>query len=636
MRIGRQQVERTVRGYWHNHCAFGFLFCISRKVGLVIQTRYQFLPMKNLYLGALLCSLTINISAQTTQNQGATSRAPGEAGYSIVQRDADSRVWERTVSELNWSGETVQQVHRYTELATGLHYKDPKTGEWVESSDQIEILPNGGARAIHGQHQVYFPADIYDGVIELVTSDGKHLKSRPLGISYDDGKHTVLIAELKHSVGQLLSTGNQVIYTNAFTDVNADLVCTYRKSGFECDLVFREQPTDPESFGLRSEESRIQLLTEFFDAPEPEQIATPTLPNTRPALQTSSEELPDVSLKFGAMTMVRGRAFAIDEGEARGKPPTAAIPVSKTWTKIDLRTVLVESVPLTRMNSQLRNLPQNSQPFTQASVAGSVRHRVSDSPLLPPARVASVGTKVQRFAEAKSVASKGVVLDYNLVNPTLTDFTFKGDTTYLVTGLVSLNGTTTIEGGSVIKYVQTNGCFLQPAGGVNCATSPYRPAVFTSIDDNSVGETISGSSGNPVVDSANWYLMMWVGNIQITLHDLRMLYCYVGIAKVNEPGVDLRDIQFVHAAWPVDLFSFVTNASQCSLCNVLMTDVTGGAIELGNINLDIEHLTIDRCARLGYLDSTANLNLTNSLLVGIQSMGDWQTTAFIATLGRPI
>lgn len=627
MRIRKQQNEYVALGDKYGSSCSQFSSRHSTR-SVCLYTRYQFL-MKALISRASIITFTINILVQVANAQGTTSRAPTTAGrqddgLSIVQRDADSRTWQRTTYEYGPSGELLPQVHQYTELATGMHYKNPQTGEWVESNEQIEIRPNGGAQAVHGQHQVYFPADIYDGVIEVVTSDGKHLKSRPLGISYDDGKSSVLIAELQHSIGQLLASGNQVIYTNAFTDFNADLVCTYKKSGFECDLILREQPTTPELFGLKTSQSQIQLLTEFFDAPEPEQLATPTafaLVSQSVSMGVSAQDLPDASLKFGAMTMVRGKAFALDE-ETRAGHPTVGIPVSKTWAKIENRTVLVESVPLAKVEAQMPNLPKRQQPFAQANNVGSVRYRVSNSPLLPPARIASVGTKVQRFAQGKSPDTKGFVLDYNLVNPSLTDFTFKGGATYLVTGLISLSGTTTIEGGCVIKFVQTNSCFLQVAGAVNCATSPYRPAVFTSVDDNTVGETISGSSGNPVIDSANWYLYMWTGTFQINLHDLRFAYCYVGIAKVNEPGVDMRDIQFVHTAWPVYLFSFVTNASQSTLRNVLMTDVTGAAISLGNIDLDIENLTVDRCAQLGYHDYTANLHFTNSLIVGVLSMGD--------------
>ena len=63
---------------------------------------------------------------------------------------------------------------------------------------------------------------------------------------------------------------NQVIYPDAFTDFKADLRYTYTKAGFEQDIILREQPPTPESFGLDPETTRLQVLTEFFNPPQPE------------------------------------------------------------------------------------------------------------------------------------------------------------------------------------------------------------------------------------------------------------------------------------------------------------------------------------------------------------------------------
>ena len=79
-------------------------------------------------------------------------------------------------------------------MASGLNHL--VNGQWVESKEEIDILPNGTAAATNGQHQAYFPGDIYQGQVELVTPDGQHLKSRPIGLSYFDGTNSVLIAEL--------------------------------------------------------------------------------------------------------------------------------------------------------------------------------------------------------------------------------------------------------------------------------------------------------------------------------------------------------------------------------------------------------------------------------------------------------
>ena len=56
-------------------------------------------------------------------------------------------------------------MQQYTELATGLHYQE--NGQWLESKETIDLLPDGRAAAIHGRHKAYFPSDIYHGTIEL-------------------------------------------------------------------------------------------------------------------------------------------------------------------------------------------------------------------------------------------------------------------------------------------------------------------------------------------------------------------------------------------------------------------------------------------------------------------------------------
>ena len=312
--------------------------------------------MKNLFVGVFLCSAVVNLSAQkvnvsTTPNQASGVSVSQDSSYTVVERGVNDRVWQRTVYESGSDGKLTSHSSGYTELATGMHYKDPQTGEWLESKEQIEINPNGGGQAIQGQHQVYFPYDIYDGVIELVTPDGKHLKSRPSGISYYDGTNSVLIAELQHSVGQILPSGNQVIYTNAFSNFSADIIATYKRSGFECDLVFHERPSMPETFGMQTENCQLGLLTEFFDTDDPVQTE----------FKTDKEYgFEDAEMSFGAMTMVHGKAFETD-GETNGLSNTISkrtgISVAKTWATLQGRKFLIEEVPVSRIEPKLNILP---------------------------------------------------------------------------------------------------------------------------------------------------------------------------------------------------------------------------------------------------------------------------------------
>src|SRR4029077_9820816 len=76
-----------------------------------------------------------------------------------------------------------------------------------------------------------------------------------------------------------------------------------------------------------------------------------------------------------------------------------------------------------------------------------------------------------------------------------TDYRFKGDTTYYVTNAVTFSGNVTFEAGAVIKYA-TNAS-LTLSGPVTSLGTAFRPVIFTAKDDNSVGDTIAGSTGNP-------------------------------------------------------------------------------------------------------------------------------------------
>jgi hypothetical protein len=134
--------------------------------------------------------------------------------------------------------------------------------EKIESSSE-------GAVARQGQHQVIFANNLNtSGAIDQQTPDGKRLRSNILGLSYYDnttGK-SVQIALVQDSQGELISD-NQVLYPNAFDGVKADVCYTYRKGSFEQDVILREQPPTPESLGLNSASTELEVITEFLDAP---------------------------------------------------------------------------------------------------------------------------------------------------------------------------------------------------------------------------------------------------------------------------------------------------------------------------------------------------------------------------------
>ena len=515
---------------------------------------------------------------------------PAPTSYIITVQDGNSCVWQQMTYSKLPSGVVVTNTRSYQELATGLNHL--VNGKWVASSETVDILPSGTAAAINGQHQAYFPGDIYQGQIELVTPDGQQLYSRPTELSYFDGQKSVMIAELKDSVG-VVSGDNQVIYPDAFTDFKADLVYTYTKAGFEQDIVLREQPPTPESFGLDPDTARLQVLTEFFNPPQPT-IQSTTIP------PQAGVALTDQSLGFGQMQMVLGKAFTL----GTDLPPVS---VAKSWQLLDGRQFLVEEVPVNAVIEGLAALPL---PATQTSSANTI-HIVSRHLILPTQRLVRASSKAMPMTKA-TLPTQGFVLDYNTVNSSLTNFIFQGDTTYYISGGTSLFGTNVFEGGTVIKYTNSSTAGISINGIEVCQTSPYRPAIFTSENDNSVGETISGSTGNPSTTSLQTSLTIFGTN---TFENIRVCYASVGV-QVIACGAIINDSQFINVSNPLFGVSSTVN---------LKNDLFGNAVTVFaafQCNISAQNATFSGASYLvsspTYIGSS--LKLTNCILANVTNV----------------
>ena len=496
--------------------------------------------------------------AQAQVASTSLTNIPAATDYQVAQQDGNSRVWERETYRTLADGEIVTNMQSYTELTTGLNYANTN-GQWVPSQEDIIIQSDGTASATLGQHQVFFPANILDGEIELVTPTGRNLKSQPAALSYDDGSNTVLIAVLTNSIGQIIN-GNQVIYTNAFAGLDADLVYTYRKSGFEQDVVLHEKPSTPASLGLNEATARLQLLTEFFDPPQPALV-------TNAVTIAAGETLSDTTLEFGSMQMVPGKAFLMGTNS-----PT--VRVCKSWDTIDGRKFLVEEVPVPALSNDLGSLPAGPTVAAMGELRMASRNR-----RLPAQHLAKIKDAF-KMARAEMRRKTGLILDYNTVNSSLTNYTFHGNTTYYIGGTVDLFGTNIFEGGTVIKYTNSAVGEVFANGGIECNTGPYRPVIFTSMNDNSVGEVIPGSTGTPSIGSDTYLDINSDG-----INDLKNLrFEYAGIA-VETSGENIWDSQFVNCGVGIDLLGSV------SIFNVLFSNCSyainptyaGGIITAENI-----------------------------------------------------
>src|SRR5882724_11876683 len=86
----------------------------------------------------------------------------------IVEAGPHHRVWQTlTVDE---EGQT--NISSFTEVATGLNFLDPATGEYLPSKELFQIAADGSALAAQGQHRVRLESDINSaGSVDLVMPD---------------------------------------------------------------------------------------------------------------------------------------------------------------------------------------------------------------------------------------------------------------------------------------------------------------------------------------------------------------------------------------------------------------------------------------------------------------------------------
>jgi hypothetical protein len=531
-----------------------------------------------------------------------------------VERGSVHTVWRDVSAEVDDQGNASLRTNSWTELASGLNYWSDPTKRWEPAVEAFELTAKGYALAMRGQHRLILAPDINEGgSVDLELPGGARLRSNPMGLTFFDrssGKN-VLLAEVTNCVGELVAP-NIILYRNCFDTLRASLRYVYTRYGVEQLVILHENPGSPDRYGLVPEFTTLEMMTEFMDPPAPTK-----------ALRKLSVSETDEELDFGTMRIGAGLAYA--EEEPGVVPLTGAtegaLAVAKLWQRIDGRSFLIESVPVTAAQSTLERLPTASPETIQAASLrrGQNRH----------ALVASLERKTPGISEGRQIArisakrsseapeSTPFVLDYQITLSTSsqTNYVFKGDATYFVSGRLDLYGTTTIEGGTVIKYANTNNASFIIHGPVNCATSPYRMAVLTAKDDDSVGEIITGSTGAP--SGTYGWCRIWVDYTYsyTDLHDLRFVYGGSTVLFNYTHGA-LRHCQFVKCRNPVQAVGM-----NLTMQNVLLHQVADWALIADAGNIAAEHLTLDEVAAVFIPTRGGTLGMTNSLLSSITNNG---------------
>ena len=594
---------------------------------------------------AVACGMAMGTAANCGESLRVVERGPN---HSLVEGVTDVKLQDGTYARC---------TNRWTQLEDGLNYWSVDGKAWEPALEEIELTARG-AVALHGQHRVIFSPNVNDpeGAIDVEINHQVRLRSSVLAVGYFDpleGK-AVFIATVKDAGGEWLPP-NQVIYRDAFDGLHADLLYTYRKSGLEADIVLREVPPPPTDFGFRAETARLQIYTEFFDPPEPTRrtriLASVQDPATRAMF--AEPDWIDEELDFGVCRIGLGRAFAWSAREAAEVTPDQFPSVGKRWVRVpDGRTVLLETVQyaalldelvaLNRPGNRVDDLPR--QQFAKNGIGPQLYQRQRGSPTrdsthkdfvsgaLPQRTPAQTPSKLTLVAGSPSQnQGRGLVIDWESVSVGETNYTFRGDETYFVTGSCWLSGTTTLEGGTAIKFQRHTNVWsgVTITGPLACQTSLYRPAVFTAEDDNTIGASIVGGIPNTNVYYGSFAIRFYDVGVPVIIENVRMKHQYRGVYfQGNNPKNIVRNLQVVDS-----VEGFHTSAQTVvRIENALFDSMrSGGFVFYGETNACFigEHVTVQR--GWGLRNGWAGVTLTNSLLVGIWNVqsytgaGNFQT-----------
>ncbi len=422
-------------------------------------------------------------------------RVPNSEGERIkLPVGPHHRIHRNDAWHTNQLGEVTPYVSEVVQIETGLN-RQTATGEWVEASDELEIQGNQ-VLSRKARHGVKIAGQLNRiGAIEVTGPDGKTLSFTPIGLIYYDpvsGKSAV-IAQLKKKVTGRKNGGNEMIFQDCFEGVNVDIRYRNSKSRFEQDVIINQQLPDASEYGLDPATVRLQVATEFFTYPEPNKrkASRRDIASDDKWAKAVDPELVDENLSFGDLK--------INEGEILGPDPERRSPKTTLSSKefhktADGRTILFEVIPMQNAVGLFQGLPAPA-PTPDGGPRGAALPGKFHLP-----RISNPVPDDERIVAAVDYTPKGVVMDFPITVVSQASLTLAGDTTYLVTGAIEVNNLV-LEGGAVIKSTKPasyNGPYTWirvSDGTFTSRTSPFRPAVFTAFEDNTVGETIPNSVG---------------------------------------------------------------------------------------------------------------------------------------------
>lgn len=511
----------------------------------------------------------------------------------------------------------------FVELATGMNYWNPLARAWQPSAAFFQPTRDGSAFVANQvQHKVRLNDDLYiSGAVNVTLPDGLTISSSPVAIVLFDAAsgQSAIVATLTNSLGTQVSS-NQVVYPDAFVGACADVSYSIDRGAFSQDIVFTGR-FDPAAYGFPTNTTRIQILTELFSVPQPDLLVQPVYIEGNAAVRKAmaSPDLMDESIGFGNFVLGAGKAYAFPSAD---EPDGAGAAVAKEFVRTqDGRTFLVETVDYKYLAKALLALPECNPP------KGTARHYPRNErrklyaavPAFSNTRRASLERPIQAKATAPKVASvrpaKGVIIDYiaNIGGSLTGNILFAANTNYFVNGAVFCNGPTTIEA-AVFKYPTNGTPYIQLNNTVTWKTSAYRPAVFTAVDDDTIGDSFASVSGANyhgfITPSGYANPAIYMGQTTLTLNNCRFCYAKQAVLYVSASGstaatLTVNHSQFVNCIRGIELdyagSGTGTGALAVNLNNSLMSAVQNpimGGSPGNPVTFSMIHCTVDQGIRL--------------------------------------
>ncbi len=226
-------------------------------------------------------------------------------------------------------------------------------GVGASSIERQEIrLLEGGAVADYGLQKVFFPAEITEAPLTIITADGRKLACRATFLALHDAAsgQSLLLGEVRKSIGELIGD-NTVVYLNAFDTICADVRYRYTKYSLEQDIILHEAVKLPEEF--QPENVTLEVWSEWIDstpdAKESQMIDLRPLAATEKQAGVAAS---DERLEWGASRIADGYAFGIlNEGDKT--------PVAKTFVRIENRDWLIERADWMALKPMSDTLPKS-------------------------------------------------------------------------------------------------------------------------------------------------------------------------------------------------------------------------------------------------------------------------------------